>query len=309
LADKGITVVSAGGSHTIALAGDGKVYATGRNDYGQLGLNDTTDRSVFTEVASLSGKVILAVSTGDSHTIALASDGKVYAVGHNDYGQLGLNDYVDKDVFTEIAYLADKDIIAVSAGFQHTIALARDGKVYVAGHNGQAQLGLGDYANRNNFTVVAALSDITAVSAGNEHTVALASDGTVYATGIGYFGQLGLGDDADKTVFTPVSGSVDIKDISAANGSYTIALAGDGKVYATGYNITGQLGLGDNANKNLFTPVPNLSGIIAVSAGNGHTVALAGDGMVYAAGDNSNGQLGIGDDNINKNVFTPIPGL
>jgi alpha-tubulin suppressor-like RCC1 family protein len=49
-----IIAISAGGNHSLALSKDGKVYATGRNKNGQLGLGDATDSNTFTEVSALS---------------------------------------------------------------------------------------------------------------------------------------------------------------------------------------------------------------------------------------------------------------
>jgi len=92
LIGKTITRVAAGGSHSIALASDGTVYTWGRNNYGQLGNENNTNSSVPVAVNTsgvLSGKTITKVAAGDSHTIALASDGTVYTWGYNGLGQLG----------------------------------------------------------------------------------------------------------------------------------------------------------------------------------------------------------------------------
>ncbi|MDR2638688.1 MAG: hypothetical protein LBC09_02490 [Helicobacteraceae bacterium] len=48
--DKRVPQISAGAAHSLALDKEGKLYATGDNEYGQLGLNDKTDRDTFTLV-------------------------------------------------------------------------------------------------------------------------------------------------------------------------------------------------------------------------------------------------------------------
>ncbi|MDR0746973.1 MAG: hypothetical protein LBE89_03655, partial [Helicobacteraceae bacterium] len=53
--------IIAGGFHSLALSNNDKVYATGRNDHGQLGLGDTTYRNAFTDVSSLNDKNITAL--------------------------------------------------------------------------------------------------------------------------------------------------------------------------------------------------------------------------------------------------------
>jgi len=92
ISGKSIVAVAAGYYHTIALDSTGAVHAWGWNGYGQLGNNTTTNRSVPINVSSygsISGKSIVAVAAGDSHTIALDSTGAVHAWGTNNYGLLG----------------------------------------------------------------------------------------------------------------------------------------------------------------------------------------------------------------------------
>ncbi|MEV8636681.1 S8 family serine peptidase [Streptosporangium sp. NPDC051023] len=67
-----------------------------------------------------------------------------------------------------------------------------------------------------------------------------------------------------------------------------------GEVWASGDNAQGQLGIGNTTTKKVPVRVPGLSGVAAVSAGNGYSVALKSDGTVWTWGDNSQGQLGNG---------------
>ena len=86
------TRISAGGGHSVALGSDGKAYAWGGNGSGQLGDGTTSDRSRAVVVVAgemPAGVTLQQVSAGGSHTLALGSDGKVYAWGANGYGQLG----------------------------------------------------------------------------------------------------------------------------------------------------------------------------------------------------------------------------
>jgi alpha-tubulin suppressor-like RCC1 family protein len=151
--------IVAGVNHSFALSNNGKVYAAGYNEYGQLGLGDTTDRNTFTKVTSLSGKNITAIFAGDYHSLALSSDGKVYATGQNAYGQLGLGDTTDCNTFTDVTSLSGKTIIAISVGGFHSLALSNDGKIYATGNNYYGQLGLGDNADRKTFTKVTVWDD------------------------------------------------------------------------------------------------------------------------------------------------------
>jgi alpha-tubulin suppressor-like RCC1 family protein len=86
----GVVAVTAGAQHTVALKSDGTVWAWGDNRFGQLGVgtDDTADkRTTPVQVTALTG--IVAVSAGSQHTVALKSDGTVWAWGRNYAGQLG----------------------------------------------------------------------------------------------------------------------------------------------------------------------------------------------------------------------------
>jgi alpha-tubulin suppressor-like RCC1 family protein len=148
-------IIAMGFAHSFVIDSDGKVYATGRNNYGQLGLGDNTDRNVFTPVVSLegkkivalaaggdhslaldeSGKKIVALAEGGDHSLALDIDGKLYATGSNRYGQFGFGDKTDRNVFTVVSELSDKKIVAIAAGSYHSLAVDENGKLYAAGNN------------------------------------------------------------------------------------------------------------------------------------------------------------------------------
>jgi len=80
--------IAAGGYHTVALKSDGTLWAWGRNDYGQLGDGTNINRTAPVQVSG-GGTTWVAIKAGVSHTVALKSDGTLWAWGRNDYGQLG----------------------------------------------------------------------------------------------------------------------------------------------------------------------------------------------------------------------------
>jgi len=129
--------VIAGCVHTMILAEDGTVFACGWNDYGQLGLGDTTHRNTFTAVPALpDGKVAKRVVVGGHHTMILAEDGTVFACGYNNKGQLGLGDTTNRNTFTAVPALPDGKVAKqVVAGGYHTMILAEDGTVFACGSN------------------------------------------------------------------------------------------------------------------------------------------------------------------------------
>jgi alpha-tubulin suppressor-like RCC1 family protein len=177
----------------------------------------------------------------------------------------------------------------------HTLYRKSDGTVWAWGRNNKSQLGNGLTLDSSTPVQSGAgvLSSITAVAAGNEHSLALKSDGTVWGWGSNSNGQLGNGVTAGSQPSpVQVSGLTNVTAI-AAGVDFSLALKGDGSVWAWGYNGSGQLG--DNSTSERWTPVQvGAGGITAIAAGFNHSVAMNSGGTVYTWGDNSKGQLGTG---------------
>ena len=87
------------------------IYASGYNNFEQLGLGDEDKRNTFTAVKPLpDNKVAKQVIVGFHHTMILAEDGTVFACGDNEDGQLGLGDYVNQNTFTAVPPLPDSKV-------------------------------------------------------------------------------------------------------------------------------------------------------------------------------------------------------
>ena len=314
------TRIASNYTHTIFLDTNGNVYTWGSNNNGQLG-NGTTNDSIYpVKVKGVNGVGYLSgikeVANGLSFSIALGTDGSVYAWGSNNVGTLGINDAALSFSNTPVKVLDVEnggelsDIKAITVGEDHVIALKTDGSVYAWGENYWRQLGNGTTKNSaypvkvKGVNGVGYLSGIMAIAAGGSHTVALATDGSVFAWGRNLYG-LGDGSSTDSALPVRVKGVGGAGFLSgimalAAGGSHTVALATDGSVYIWGHNNNGQLGIGTKFSSPTPVKVKDLYGtgelseIAAVSAGADHTLALRNDGAVYAWGSNGRGQLGIG---------------
>ena len=94
--------VACGQYHTFILKNDGSIWGCGHNDYGRLGLGDTTQRTTFTQVTININNDVKQIACGQYHTIILKNDGSVWSCGYNGYGQLGLNDTTQRTTFTMI---------------------------------------------------------------------------------------------------------------------------------------------------------------------------------------------------------------
>ena len=168
-----VRTLACGYHHTVIIREDGSVWSTGRNDYGQLGLGDTTRRNQFTNT----GVTAEQVACGEIHTVIIKDDGSVWMTGSNGNGQLGLGDTSNRNQFTNTGVTAKQ----VACGNAYTVIIKDDGSVWVTGQNNYGQLGLGDTTRRTQFTN----TGITAkqVACGYQHTVIIREDGSVWVTG------------------------------------------------------------------------------------------------------------------------------
>ncbi|AEC01406.1 fimbrillin family protein [Parasphaerochaeta coccoides] len=293
--------VSTGATHTMILKKDGTLWATGANQYGQLGDDTTANKSTPVQVMP----DVAAVSAGLNYTMILKTDGTLWAIGFNSFGQLGVGDQNNRTTPVQVM----PDVAAVSATVIYTMILKTDGTLWATGNNYSGQLGIGNNENKSTPMQVSSMgSDVAAVSGGDIFTMILKKDGTLWATGDNTYGQLGVDEATTYTTNIPVqvkgSGGVGVMtDVAAVStgGSHAMILKKDGTLWATGNNTTGQLGLGNNENKN--TPVLVMPDVAAVSTGASTTMILKKDGTLWATGLNDEGQLG---DNTIVNTNTPV---
>ena len=182
-----------------------------------------------------------AIAAGIAHTVGL-SNGEAIAAGNNTFGQCDVSGWTD--------------VVAVAAGFYHTIGLRADGTVVAVGNNNSGQC---DVSNWHGIVAVAA-------SAG--HTIGLRSDGTVVAVGKNDSGQCNVSTWRDIVAI-------------ATSRYHTVGLRSDGRVVAVGRNNNHQCNVSD------------WTDIVEIAAGDTHTVGLRSDGTVVATGSNSSGQCDV----------------
>jgi alpha-tubulin suppressor-like RCC1 family protein len=325
------TAVSEGEGTSLALGSDGKVYAWGDNYYGQLGngyygfVGQPTagpqtcapDACSTTPVAvSLPGGVAAtAVSEGYGFSLALGSDGNVYAWGDNEQGQLGDGSTVNSTVPVQVLMQGAQ---AIAAGFDSSLAVGSDGRVYAWGDNSNGQLGNGTTTGPQTCAGEACGTSprgvslpggvaATAVSEGVEVSLALGSNGRVYGWGNNSYAQLGDGSRVSSS--TPVQADFPggVPTATAVSVGYTASLAAgsNGYVLAWGGNFQGELGDGRTTDSLGPEGVSLPAGVAAaaVSEGQETSLALGADGNIYAWGWNQSGQVG---DDSTTNSATPV---
>ncbi|MHB1536425.1 MAG: RCC1 domain-containing protein, partial [Acidimicrobiales bacterium] len=255
------------------------IYAGNANGYSQ---------GVVTNFATPQSRTTTPLAGGAEHSLAVLSDGSVWAFGQNDFGQLG-DGSTASSPGVRVSGLSNT--VSVAAGAYHSLALLSGGTVSAWGWNGFGQLGDGATTNATTPVSVSGLSGISAIAAGTAHSLALRSDGTVWAWGDNTDGQLGDGTTTSVSTPAQVAGLTGVVAI-AAGGNHSLALRSDGTVWAWGDNTDGQLGDGTTINR--ITPIQVFSSALSIGAGADHSLAVRGDGTVWDWGANSYGQLGDG---------------
>lgn len=308
-----VSQLSAGDDHNLALAAGGTVYAWGLDGNGQLGDGMVADpnHAPAAQIVRLpAGVTVTQVDAGYRHSLALATDGTVYAWGDDARAQLGDGTAGGSSATPhEVDLPAGVAVTQVAAGGSHNLALADDGAVYAWGDDQEGQLGDGaaggSSATPHEVDLPAGVT-VTQVAAGGSHSLALADDGNVHVWGDDGWGQLGddSGDGSDNFAATPQLvtrlAGVTITELAAGHG-HTLALVDDGTVYAWGFNNAEQLGTDldvSDPDPDGYVGVPRtvaLPGGVTVTqvvAGGSHSMALTGGGGVYAWGYDGWGQLG-----------------
>jgi alpha-tubulin suppressor-like RCC1 family protein len=161
--------------------------------------------------------------------------------------------------------------------------------------NDSGQLGLGDTDFRATPAQVSIPEHIERVAAGHEFVIANDPGGELWAWGANGEGQLGKGDNLGTSTPVMVSSQPGGSEVFDCGDNHVIAAYSDGNLYAWGYNFDGQLGLGDNNDRNVMAEVTGIDiEIIDVACGSFHSVVLDKNGNVWTWGSNESGQLGDG---------------
>ncbi|MBI5912998.1 hypothetical protein HY839_00990 [Candidatus Azambacteria bacterium] len=307
-------IISAGGSHSLALKSDGTVWGWGWNGFGQLGNGTTISQSIPVQSKKYDGthiNNIVAISAGLAHSLALKSDGTVWAWGRGNSGQLGNGTLIFYDgLAKQVPGL--NNIAAIAAGGNYSLALKSDGTVWGWGANYYGQLGDGTTTQQLTPIQVYGLTGIVALAAGDYHSLALKSDGTVWGWGYNFVGQLGDGTAATRLIPVQVKGLggtgflTDVIAITTGQ-NHSLALKSDRTLWGWGRNDFGQLG--DGTTNHRYTPIQStLIGITVISAKTDYSFALKSDGTVWGWGLNF-GYLGIGTNSYRETLPVQVIGL
>ncbi|MCU6790768.1 S-layer homology domain-containing protein [Paenibacillus sp. WQ 127069] len=182
----------------------------------------------------------------------------------------------------------------IAAGYYHSVGLISDGTVWSWGRGDIGQLGNGETVSRAVPRKATISGGVKSITGGVRSSFAVLNDESVVAWGSNSNGQLGDGTTTDRTIPVQVTGLSHIKAVSGGVAYHTLALDGDGQVWAWGKNDNGELGDGTTSQRTSPVQVNGINHVTAIAAGGYFSLALKDDGTVWAWGLNDNGQLGIG---------------
>jgi len=253
-----VIAVAVGSGHSLFLKSDGSLWGVGDDSFGQLGDGGNYRYGSPPgprQIEQIVSNSVTTIAAGQFHSLFIKSDGSLWGMGMNAYGQLGDGNpaspqfYPDYDSFTNWPVkIIPSNVVAVAAGRGHSLFLKSDGSLWAMGWNAYGQLGDGSF-NYTNLPELIVASNVTTIAAGGYHSLFLKSDGSLWAMGRNFKGQLG-------------------------NGNYSND--------ATALNCT-------NQPEQIVA-----SNVVAIAAGQNHSLFLKADGSLWGMGDNYYGQLGDG---------------
>jgi alpha-tubulin suppressor-like RCC1 family protein/ligand-binding sensor domain-containing protein len=317
--------VTAGGAHSCGITGSGQVYCWGRNTYGQIGDNSTTQRTSPVIIddsyfGDTTGIHFLQSVAGHLHSCGLDAKGIAYCWGDNSEGQLGDGTNIDTSNPTRVDMrsFGNRYFKQIVAGYDFNCALTAAGATYCWGDNSEGQLGNGNTTD-STIPVLVDMSAYTdkifqSIVAGFDFACGLTADGAAYCWGNNAEGQLGDGSTTDA--LTPV-----LVDMSAfpsdnelinitAGTSHACGVSASTTSYCWGTNTNGRLGVLRDGNKDgdfidpgdtlySYTPIAvDLSEytydnkLVQMAAGHDHTCGFTAKGTGYCWGNNDDTQLG-----------------
>lgn len=245
---EGVKAASAGYRYSMVIKTDGSLWAFGENISGQLGTGGTDIDQHGTPVKIMDGVAsVSAANTPYPHTLAVKTDGTLWAWGMNMYGELG--DGTTGSRCSPVKIMDGVSAVATGEGMV-SFAIKTDGTLWGWGANLYSVFG--PNADGNQKKPCKVLDGVTSVAVGEDHALAIKKDGSLWAWGSQRFGKLGDGlDRNDSSNPEKVLSSVAAV---AVGKRHTLVVKTDGTLWAFGGNEYGELGPGAAVGADQPTP-------------------------------------------------------
>jgi alpha-tubulin suppressor-like RCC1 family protein len=279
--------VSANTSYVMAIKTDGTLWGWGLNDSGQLGDGTVISRSSPVQIGTLTNWSKLGSGHGVSHTVAIKTNGQLWAWGLNNSGQLGDGTTTNRSSPVQIG--TDTNWSNISAGSSYSMAVKTDGTLWGWGINTSGQIGIGNVTNRSSPVQIGTDTDWSSVAGGfGGHTMSIKTNGTLWSWGFGTSGQLGL---QATTPSWNIDRGTNWSRVAAGT-TFMVGIKTNGTLWSWGSNTSGRLGDGTTSNRSSPVQIGTLTNWSSVSSAFAHTIAIKTDGTIWGWGQNATAQLG-----------------
>lgn len=236
---------------------------------------------------------------GNGHSIILDKNGTVWTIGRNNYGQLGDSTYTNSPEPVKVKGLEKINVVSVSRGYDHNIALDKNGDLYLWGRNNYHQLGCISVESQVVPVKLPNHTNFIAIEGGYWHTAALKKDGTVWCWGHNYYAELGNGTREHSSWPVQVLQLSDnrtsvLNDVIsiASVGYHTLALKSDGTLWGWGSNSFNELGKEGDEFQLYARQIQGLPALKQMAAGWHHSVGLDTNGDLWVWGSDPAFQFG-----------------
>jgi alpha-tubulin suppressor-like RCC1 family protein len=282
------------GSNNIALKEDGSMWSWGVNYFGELGTYYETSYSNTFKFTQQVGRDIdwQSIGVGEYFTLAIKKNGTLWSFGNNNFGQLGVGNYITKSN-EPLQIGQDSDWIQIATGREHCVALKKDGTVWVWGRNNAGQLGLGHNIDEFVPKQIQLNAAITSVYASEYASFIKEFNGKIHSFGTNDLGQLGLSNNSSKNIPTPI-GLPFFFDQLFCGYNFLFAINKEQVIHVWGHNINKVLSTsGSNFTSVNYPIVFGNNSYISFAGGEQHALGIKNDKTLWSWGGNTFGQLGI----------------
>jgi len=312
-----LTMVAAGGYHTMCVTSEGMLFGWGRNEAGQLGQKfvDKYRAPGKSEKNTFGGAGAVMVACGNVHTVVLTVSQCVWTCGDGSDGQLGHGSSENLCVFTQVpaSLFAFAKIVMVACGDKHSVVLDAGATIWAWGENWHGQLGMNDernrwfptYVHQSNLRSLEHAPDEVVlkvfgghvpvlVAAGGANTAVVTEEGSMWVVGCGANGRLGLHKKHTNNILLfrrvgtdkTFGGSHVL--MAACGQTHTLAVTKKGEVWSFGRGREGVLGHHDGKDRMIPTRIHPKHfehvDIVSVACGARHSAAVTAEGTLFMWG-------------------------
>ena len=242
--------VSCGHSHTLIITNNSNLWGCGNNGHGQLFLNNKENQSKFHQTSFSN---ISKISSGACFSLFQNKKGEIFGCGQNNFGQVGLGHFNSPQITVSPILNAPENIVHFCCGYHQSYFLDCKGNVFSVGYNSHGELGLGHNTNQNTLNQIPNIPPIQSISSNTYGCYLLDFEGNVWSFGYNGNGELGHGDTKNRNVPKKIESLKNIQQLSDGScyAYHFLAKDSQNKIFVTGMNNCGQLGVGNTQSSSI----------------------------------------------------------